>query len=174
MQFVCDEGFIIKRKNFGEADRILTIFSRDNGKITAIAKGVRKITSRRGALLEPFNLVKFSTVQSYSMKILTEVELKSSFESYKKNLDSYKKILVICELIDALCAEDVRVKSLYDNVINYAYELGKHGTLLDFKTDLLVNLGYWNSDKKFATEDDSYRYIESIIERKLKSRTIKF
>ncbi len=45
---------------------------------------------------------------------------------------------------------------------------------MEFKTDLLVNLGYWNNDRKFATDDDSYRYIESIIERKLKSRTIMF
>jgi len=174
MQFVCDEGFIIKRINFGEADRILTIFSKENGKVTAIAKGVRKITSRRGGLLEPFNLVKFNTVQRYSMKVLTEVELKSSFESHKADLNSYKKILVVCELIDALCAEDVKVKNLYDNVLNLAYGLGKYDSLLDFKTDLLVDLGYWNNDKKFATDNDSYRYIESIIERKLKSRTIKF
>lgn len=174
MQFICDEGFIIKRRNFGEADRILTIFSKENGKITVIAKGVRRITSKRGGLLEPFNLVKFNTVQTHSMKILTEVVLESSFESHKIDLASYKKILILCELIDALCAEDVRVGSLYDNVLNYAYGLGKHSSFLDFKTDLLVNLGYWNNEKKFATENDSYRYIESIIERKLKSRAIKF
>lgn len=174
MQFVHDEGFIIKRHNFGEADRILTIFSKENGKIPVIAKGVRKITSRRGALLEPFNLVKFHTVQSYSMKVLTEVELVSSFDSYKSDLESYKKILVVCELIDALCAEDVVVGSIYKNLLDFAYGSSRYSSLLNFKTDLLVNLGYWNNNKQFATEDDSYRYIESIIERKLKSRTISF
>ena len=174
MQFISDEGFVIKRKNFGEADRLLTIFSKNNGKITAIAKGVRKITSRRGGLLEPFNLIKFHTVQSYSMKILTEVELKSSFEGQKKDLSGYKNILVASELIDALCAEEVRLRNIYDNLLDFAYDLGKYSSLLDFKTDLLVNLGYWSVDRKFATDDDSYRFIESIIERKLKSRTIKF
>lgn len=174
MQFVRDEGFIIKRRNFGEADRILTIFSKENGKISVVAKGVRKITSRRGGLLEPFNLVKLHTVQSHSMKVLTEVELISSFDNYKSNLESYKKILVVCELIDALCAEDVIFRSLYQNVYDLAYGSERYNSLQNFKTDMLVNLGYWNNDKQFATEDDSYRYIESIIERKLKSRTITF
>lgn len=174
MQFVADEGFVIKRKNYGEADRLLTIFTKENGKITAIAKGVRRITSRRGALLEPFNLIKFNTVQSYSMKVLTEVELKSSFEDIKKDLNGYKKILIACELIDTLCAEEVRLVKIYHDLLDFACDSGRYASLLDFKTDLLVNLGYWNNDRKFATDDDSYRFIESIIEKRLKSRTIKF
>lgn len=174
MQFIADEGFILKRKNFGEADRLLTIFTKENGKVTALAKGVRKITSRRGALLEPFNLIKFSTVQSYSMKILTEVELKSSFEEKRKDLEDYKRIIITCELLDSLCAEDLRLDKVYSNLLNYAYGLEEYNSLFNFKTDLLVNLGYWNENQKFVTEEDSYRYVESIIERKLKSRTIKF
>jgi len=173
MQFIRDEGFVIKRRNFGEADRMLTIFSRENGKITVVAKGVRKITSKRGALLEPFNLIKFQTVQSYSMKILTEVELISPFEKNKADLTSYRKILIACELVDVLCAEDIYLRSLYDKLMIFAFNQNKENSLMDFKMNLLVNLGYWNQDKKFATDDDSYRYIESIIEKKLKS-TISF
>jgi len=172
MQFIRDQGFIIKRRNFGEADRIITIFSKNNGKISVVAKGVRKITSRRLGLLEPFNLIEFHAVKSYSMPILTEVDLVNSFDEDKKNLDNYSKIFIICELLDSLCGEDLALLSLYKRVIDYAYNQSGHEALIDFKTDLLVNLGYWNKDKKFASEDDSYRYIESIIERKLKSRSI--
>jgi len=46
------EGIIIKRKNFGEADRILTIFTKNKGKISIVAKGVRKINSRRAPHIE--------------------------------------------------------------------------------------------------------------------------
>lgn len=174
MQFIKDQGFIIKRRNFGEADRILTIFSKDNGKITVVAKGVRKISSKRGALLEPFNLIKFHAVKPYSMPVLTEVQLISPFEAYKSNLENYKKILIVCELIDALCAEDVKVAGLYDDLLDFAYKKDENSSMLDFKTKMLANLGYWNLNKKFLTEEDSYRYIESIIERKIKSRTITF
>lgn len=173
MRFTRDEGFIIKRINFGEADRVLTIFSKENGKIKVVAKGIRKITSRRGALLEPFNLVKFHTVQSHSRHILTEVELISSFDVYKSNLDSYKKILIVCELIDALCAEDAHLKSVYEKVLKFAYYQDRDNSLSEFRMNILRDLGYWNN-REFATEDDSYRYIESIIERKIKSRTINF
>jgi DNA repair protein RecO (recombination protein O) len=41
------EGIILKRRNLGETDRILTVFSRQYGKIKILAKGVRKINSRR-------------------------------------------------------------------------------------------------------------------------------
>lgn len=174
MQFISDQGFIIRRRNFGEADRIITIFSKHNGKITVIAKGVRKITSRRGALLEPLNHIKFHTVQSYSRKILTEVELINSFDADKPNSDNYQKIFVACELLDTLCGEDLPLESLYDKIVDFVYAKSADDSLINFKTDLLVNLGYWEQDKKFISEDDSYRYIESIIEKKLKSRTIIF
>ncbi len=174
MQFIRDDGFIIKRRNFGEADRILTIFSKQNGKITVLAKGVRKITSRRGALLEPFNHVKFHTVQSYTRRVLTEVELIRSFDEYKNNLEPYQKILIACELLDALCGEDQLLSSLYEKVLLFAYRDKSEKSLHDFKMDLLVNLGYWNNDKKFIDDNHSYSYIESIIERKLKSRSFSF
>jgi len=51
------EGIVIKRKNFGEADRILTVFTKKYGKIKVLAKGVRRITSRRGPNVELFNQV---------------------------------------------------------------------------------------------------------------------
>ena len=46
------EGLVIKRKDVGEADKIVTIFSKNQGKISVIAKGVRKVTSRRAGNLE--------------------------------------------------------------------------------------------------------------------------
>ena len=49
------EGIILKRINFGEADRILTSYTKHFGKISLLAKGVRKITSRKGGNIELFN-----------------------------------------------------------------------------------------------------------------------
>ncbi|MBI4096902.1 MAG: DNA repair protein RecO, partial [Candidatus Levybacteria bacterium] len=46
------EGIIIKRKNFGEADRILTVFTKEYGKLQVKAKGIRRIPSRRSAHVE--------------------------------------------------------------------------------------------------------------------------
>lgn len=174
MHFTSDEGFIIRRRNIGDADKIITIFSQNNGKINVTAKGVRKITSRRAALLEPFNHIKFHAVQSHKRHVLTEVELINSFESDKKDLESYKKIFVISELLDVLCGEEQPHGTLYDKVLEFAYMPERFETVLDFKTDMLIHLGYWNKDKKFVNDDAYYRYIESIIEKKLKSRSFSF
>jgi len=174
MRFIRDSGFIIRRINLGDADRIVTIFSKQNGKIKVIAKGVRKITSRRSAFLEPLNLIEFHAVQSHSRRVLTEVQLVSSFPQNKKNLKNYQKIFELCEIIDSLCGEDEILSSIYEQIYKFTNNKKRYSSFLRFKTDLLVNLGYWNAKKRFSNEDQSYRYIESIIERKLKSRTINF
>jgi len=49
------EGIILKRINFSEADKILTIFTKRHGKVRAIAKGVRRLTSRKAGSVELFN-----------------------------------------------------------------------------------------------------------------------
>ena len=56
------EAIIIKRRNFGEADRILTILTKNYGKIQVRAPGVRKITSRRSSHIE---LLNFSSLTLY-------------------------------------------------------------------------------------------------------------
>ena len=58
MPSVTVEGLILKRANFGEADRMLTILTKNLGKISVVARGVRKITSRRAGNVELLNLVK--------------------------------------------------------------------------------------------------------------------
>jgi DNA repair protein RecO (recombination protein O) len=68
------EGIILKRRNFGETDRIITIFTRELGKISCIAKGVRKITSRRSGHVEVFHRVHISYHDGKGMYLLTEVQ----------------------------------------------------------------------------------------------------
>jgi len=66
------EGIVLKRRNFGEADRILTVFTKDRGKISVLAKGVRRITSRRAGNVELLNRVSIFLHQTRGMPILTE------------------------------------------------------------------------------------------------------
>ena len=49
-----DEGVVLRTAKLGEADRILTLLTRDHGKVRAVAKGVRRTKSRFGGRLEPF------------------------------------------------------------------------------------------------------------------------
>src|SRR3989344_7607887 len=100
------EGIVIRRKSFGEADRILTVFTKKHGKIKVLAKGVRRITSRRGPNVELFNQVELIIHQGKSFDILTEAQVLNTFQSIRKNLDLVGLAFHICEVVDGLCPED--------------------------------------------------------------------
>ena len=74
MIYLKDVGFVVKRINLGEADRFVTIFTQNNGKIEVLAKGVRKITSKRSSHIELLNLVRFHSIKTSKNIILTEIQ----------------------------------------------------------------------------------------------------
>ena len=76
------QAIILKRFNYGEADRILTLFTDKHGKITVIAKGVRKPQSRKRGHVELFNHIKAYIVNGKSLGILTEAETIHNFGNH--------------------------------------------------------------------------------------------
>ena len=69
-----DEGIVLRTQKLGEADRIITLLTRRNGRIRAVARGVRKTSSRIGARLEPFNHVDVQFYEGKSLDNVTQVE----------------------------------------------------------------------------------------------------
>lgn len=69
-----DEGIVLRTQKLGEADRIITILTRSNGRVRAVARGVRKTSSRIGARLEPFNHVDVQFYEGRSLDNVTQVE----------------------------------------------------------------------------------------------------
>lgn len=100
------EGIIIKRRNFNEADRILTVMTRDYGKLQIKATGVRKITSRRSAHVELLNHTILHLYKGNTFSILTEAKMIDDFSSVKKNFDKVGLAYHLCELVDGLCPEN--------------------------------------------------------------------
>ncbi|MCJ7793073.1 MAG: DNA repair protein RecO, partial [Candidatus Marinimicrobia bacterium] len=80
------EGIILKRSNYGEADRILTIYTKHYGKIKAMAKGVRRITSRKGGNVELFNQATLFLYKGRNLDLLTEVQVTKTFKEWRRNL----------------------------------------------------------------------------------------
>lgn len=64
-------GYVTSRRNFSEADRMLTIYSKEMGKISVVARGVRKPTAKLSSRLEPFFETRFDLVQSHRLPIIT-------------------------------------------------------------------------------------------------------
>ena len=94
------EGIILKRADFGEADRLITIFTKNKGKILSLAKGIRRIESRRAGNVELLNKVKLFFAQSKSLPILTEAESVQTYKNIKKDLKKVGYAYYLTELVD--------------------------------------------------------------------------
>jgi DNA repair protein RecO (recombination protein O) len=69
-----DEAVVLRAQKLGEADRIVTLLTREHGRIRAVAKGVRKTKSRLGARVEPFMLIDVQLYEGRSLDTVTQVE----------------------------------------------------------------------------------------------------
>ncbi|MGW8483619.1 DNA repair protein RecO [Microbacterium sp. NPDC055903] len=74
-----DEAVILRTHKLGEADRIVTMLSRRHGKIRAVAKGVRRTSSKFGARLEPFMVADVQLYQGRSLDIVQQAESLGSY-----------------------------------------------------------------------------------------------
>lgn len=74
-----DAGIVLRVHKLGEADRIITLLTRDRGIVRAAAKGIRKTTSRFGGRLEPFMHVDLQLAEGRSLDIITQVETINAF-----------------------------------------------------------------------------------------------
>jgi len=172
------ESVILKRLNYGEADRILTIYTKYRGKIRAIAKGVRKITSRKGGNLELFNHCVLFLAEGRNLDIVTEAQVVNSFSRLSDDLEKTAAGFYLVELVDQLTPDGQVNRQVFDLLVQALSDLGTTNCNLpagkaglrtitsDFEINLLRLLGFW-SDK--VDIKNVKGYIEEIIERKLKS-----
>lgn len=109
-----DEAIVLRTMRLGEADRIVTFLGRSNGKIRAVAKGVRKTKSRFGGRLEPFNRVSLVLWRSRSsLDIVTQVEVLDHYRALREDLDRFGLGEVMLEAADRLVQERERSYALY-------------------------------------------------------------
>lgn len=169
------EGIIIKRRNFGEADRILTVFTKRFGKIQVKAVGVRRITSRRSPHIELLNLSVLSLHKGHNLPILTEAQTIEDFSSIKNNLIKVGFAYHICELIDGLCPENQEQRRVFFLLEDVLGRLEKEDDIVsiihEFEIELLTILGYYKPSWRSQSVDTT-SFIESILERRLKSKRI--
>lgn len=98
-----DEGVVLRTHKLGEADRIVTILTHDHGQIRAVAKGVRKTTSRIGSRLAPFNHVEVQLYPGRSLHTVVQVE---TIEPYARNIEGDYQ-LYTCASVMAETAEQL-------------------------------------------------------------------
>jgi DNA repair protein RecO (recombination protein O) len=169
------EGIIIKRKNYGEADRLLTVLTKNNGKIQVKATGIRRIPSRRSAHVELLNHSVLSLYRGKTYAILTEAQAIDNFSPIKDSLEKMGLSYHLCELIDGLCAENQENTKVFyllkDSLSTLCINnTSANSSVREFEIELLTILGYL--PHRLADRFDTRDFIENILERKLKSYPI--
>lgn len=145
MQGIKVEGIILKRRNLGEADRILTVFTLQKGKISILAKGVRRITSRRAGNVELLNRVSMYLHQAKTFLILTEATSLDTYQKLKEDLTLSTYAFHIIELVDKLTAENQENRILYTELVEVLQRLSRNPRQIlvrAFEVKILSNLGF--------------------------------
>lgn len=103
MALYSDEGIVLRTAKLGEADRIITLFTRGHGKVRAVAKGVRRTKSRFGARLEPFMRVSLLLAEGRSLDNVSQAESIAAYAgSISGDYEAYRAANVICETLNDL------------------------------------------------------------------------
>lgn len=162
------QGVVLSRRDHSEADRILTVYSKDLGKITLIAKGVKRPESKKRGHLEIFNLIKFSGVPGKTWDIMTEAEIIDPFIEVRHNLDRISVAYYLIEVVNKITHDGEKNQELYDLLTEYLEILKTRKALktlrLDFVKQTLIILGYW---PEAEVNLDPELELDNVIERKL-------
>lgn len=165
------EGVVLKSQNYKEADKIFTLLTRGKGKVRAIAKGVRKISSRRAGNLDTLNHVRATLSEtSFGYKVITEVATINSFSPLKRSLKAASNSYYILELMDKFLGyeqkNDKVLSLLLSTLSKLKKEKGNYQPLVNvFEISLMKHLGYGMSlnkcvfcDKKYAEDWENAKF----------------
>ena len=142
------QAIVLKNIKYKDSDRIFTLFTKEHGKITAVARGVRKITSRRSGNLDTLNLVTVGIHEGNSgFKNIDEVKTLESFKNIKNDLSKSLKAYYISELVHRSIEEEEENPEIFNLLKKCLGALEKNGYSGDlfinyFEINLMKILGY--------------------------------
>lgn len=165
-----DEAVVLARRNFGEADRILSVYTKNHGRLSLIAKGIRRPKSRKRGHLEVFSYMRFQAVSGRGLDIMTEAEVIDSFSQIRKSLKKVALAYYFMEVVGRTTHEEEPNYELFNLILDYLKRLTQERQLkklrLDFVLRLLILLGFWPKGKSLPSPDEK---LEEVIERQIAS-----
>jgi DNA repair protein RecO (recombination protein O) len=94
------EAVVLRHHDYGEADRLLTLYTRQLGKTRVLAKGARKIASRKAGHIEPFTQVKLQLARGRDMLLVTQADTVDAYLPLRENLILTSQASYVLELLD--------------------------------------------------------------------------
>ena len=140
------EAVVLRRQDLGEADRLLTVYSLDQGKLRLIAKGVRRPRSRKAGHLEPFTRVKLLLARGRDLDIITQAEAIDTYSGFRVDLVRFGQAAYTVELLDRFTVDREENQTLYRLLVNTLERLVSGAepaaAMLFYEIRLLDYVGY--------------------------------
>ena len=140
------EALVIKRINLGEADKILTIFTPNFGKLRVVAKGVRKVTSRLAGHVELFTRSQMLLAKGRNLDIVTQSETVDAYRPLHEDLPRIARASYAAELLDKMTPDALELYPVYKLMVEtlqlISADPDADRVLRWFELQLLGYLGY--------------------------------
>ena len=112
------KGIVLRSIRYSEADRILDLYTRDAGLVSAIAKGIRRTKSRFGARLEPLSCVDFVAYHGRTLDTVTQAETLRSFHGVREDLARFETAAGMVGSVRALSGGDEADRRVFNLLYN--------------------------------------------------------
>ena len=115
----------LKTAPFAEADKLVTLFTREQGKIRAIAKGARRVPSRLGGRVETFTYADYFIAKGRSLDIISQCQVIETFQGVREHPEALPAGLYMLKLVDSGTVEGQPHPELFDLLLESLFRL-KH------------------------------------------------
>lgn len=148
MKFIKTKGLVIKKIDFGEGDRIITVFSENFGKIDLLVKGIRKSKKRDQSSVDLLTLSNFTVYKKGDNFILNTIDSIEFFYDLKKNIEKLEIVSYILSVINEVVLPGERKKEFFQRIEKALYFIIKNENynnfimLLKMMNWIIKNEGY--------------------------------
>jgi DNA repair protein RecO len=177
------EGIVINKRNYKEKDLLITLLTRNDGKIIALAKGATSIRSSRLSSLQLGNIIKAQIYSNINFSWISETQTISPFLHSQISLVQLNLLFYFLELINALVAENQQINGVYSISKNIVDAINQNHLkkYIENEINLMEILGFGvlpEIQATFSSGDYKYcqqlikRHFESIVEKPLESNKL--
>ncbi|NTU46581.1 DNA repair protein RecO [Candidatus Roizmanbacteria bacterium] len=161
-QVVQTEAFVLKKNRLTGADTIVTLFTKEQGKIISVAKGVKKITSRRAPHLQTGNLIRSTLASRHDTLYIQETTLISAFSSIKEDMKKMSILFIYYFVLERLLPREQPEQESFHITLALMKELARSESFT--KTRLAFYLNALLQSLGFLKENKSYEELIMIVE----------
>ena len=163
------EAIVLRKRSLPNQDKIVTLFTKELGKVNVFAKGIKKITSRRLPHVQTANLINCVLYKKDDRFYLQETSLISGFSQIKKDQSKLHLLFQVFFVVERMLPDHQNEIAVYKLVMSFLIELSKSqgqasSLSVKYLNKILKLLGYSKEDKSYNELTSS---IEEIIHEKM-------